>query len=341
MGALTNTKRSVTYADLLQLGNGGAGLNSFLTVQDGLGNATALNLGPTNTTLSTESNFFSLLSGVTLTCNASFTTERLSLLPQTTISSSSPQTITNAATLAIAGAPIAAGSLTITNPYSFWVQSGVTRLDSDVLFGTNQALIQGSSGNVFVNSAAQVAWSSTSTVATGGSGDTGLARARAATVKPTDGVASLGWLWQAAGRKKVASTVTNATNTMSSLSDLGMGLQAGITYTGLLVIVANNSTAAEGLAFDFNGGSATMSGFGATFASAPATSVTFGTVTTAALGTALTITTATTTNNTYIIMLSLVVNQAGTFIPRFAENSAHVSGTATVSSVTFMWLEPN
>jgi len=43
----------------------------------------------------------------------------------------SAKTITNAATVAIAGAPIAANSATITNKYALWVQSGTTLLAGD------------------------------------------------------------------------------------------------------------------------------------------------------------------------------------------------------------------
>lgn len=45
--------------------------------------------------------------------------------------------ITNAATLAITGAPTFTGSVTNTNAYAFWVQSGTTRLASNVILGAN------------------------------------------------------------------------------------------------------------------------------------------------------------------------------------------------------------
>lgn len=46
-----------------------------------------------------------------------------------TYTDASALTITNAATLAIKAAPVATGSVTITNPYALWVQGGTTRLD--------------------------------------------------------------------------------------------------------------------------------------------------------------------------------------------------------------------
>lgn len=55
-------------------------------------------------------------------------------IAQPTYSAASALAITHAATLSIAGAPIAsgAGPATITNPYAFWVRSGATRLDAKV-----------------------------------------------------------------------------------------------------------------------------------------------------------------------------------------------------------------
>lgn len=44
--------------------------------------------------------------------------------------------VTTAATFTILGAPVAAGSVTITNPRAFWVQQGETRLDDQVVVTT-------------------------------------------------------------------------------------------------------------------------------------------------------------------------------------------------------------
>ena len=46
-------------------------------------------------------------------------------------------TMTNAATLYIEGAPLAGTSVTLTNSYPIWVDSGVCRFDNGVLFGTS------------------------------------------------------------------------------------------------------------------------------------------------------------------------------------------------------------
>lgn len=49
-----------------------------------------------------------------------------------TITDSSAVTVTNAATLYIAGPPAVGGSVTLTNPYSLWVDSGTVRFDGIV-----------------------------------------------------------------------------------------------------------------------------------------------------------------------------------------------------------------
>lgn len=139
-----------------------------------------------------------------------------------------------------------------------------------------------------------------------------------------------GWLVNTPGLKRITGDATNATNTMSNLTDTTINVISGVTYFGTLIVIANNSTAAEGLKFDFNGGSATVSSIAFGFGSAPAATVTFGTLTSAAIGTAITTTVATTADLIYTINFSFVCNGSGTIIPRFAENSAHTTGTATV-----------
>lgn len=153
------------------------------------------------------------------------------------------------------------------------------------------------------------------------------------------GTSGSGWLQNTAGRARLTANATNATATMSNLTDLSMTLIAGRKYTGRLVVFANNSTAAEGLQFDFNGGSATFTSIEFGFAATPPGSgLTLGTLTSTAAGTAVTATTATTADAVYTIEFTCVCNAAGTIIPRFAEVS-HTSGTATVKLGSNFWLE--
>jgi hypothetical protein len=129
---------------------------------------------------------------------------------------------------------------------------------------------------------------------------------------------------------RTTSSPTNATNTLSSgvLSDLTLELTAGQKVTGIFHIFANNSTAGEGLKFDLNGGSASFTSIEFGFAGTP-TGATVTGATSTAIGTALTCSTVSTSDACYSIFFSGVVNNAGTLVPRFAENSTHSTGTAT------------
>jgi len=151
---------------------------------------------------------------------------------------------------------------------------------------------------------------------------------------------SLDWLVNS-GRLRARNTIdrTNATVTMANLADMSVAVLAGEEYTGRLVVYANDSVAAEGLAFDFAGGTCSITSFEAAFAATPPGSgLALGTLTSTALATALTATTATTGDACYVIEFSFVVNVPGTFIPRFAQAS-HTTGAATVRLGSYLWLE--
>jgi hypothetical protein len=139
-----------------------------------------------------------------------------------------------------------------------------------------------------------------------------------------------------AGRSRINADVTNATTTFAAMTGLTATLKAGRKYTGQLDIKCNNSTAGEGIKFDFNGGTATMTSFWAA-ASNPVGSTVAGTVIATSLSGAMNYTTLTGENIIHLTF-SLVVNAAGTFIPRFAENST-ATGTATAELGSFMWVE--
>lgn len=121
---------------------------------------------------------------------------------------------------------------------------------------------------------------------------------------------------------------TNATATMANLADLTLSVAAGQKVAGSLTIFGNNSAGAEGLKFDFNGGTATFTSIEFGFEATPV-GATVGTAASTAIGTAVTATAVATTDACYRIAFAGVANAAGTLIPRFAEVS-HTSGTATV-----------
>ncbi len=71
-----------------------------------------------------------------------------------TITSGSAITVTNAAALRIAAAPVGAGSTTITNAYSLWVDAGMPRIDSTSANGS-VATVLGSVGPTGANTTVQ------------------------------------------------------------------------------------------------------------------------------------------------------------------------------------------
>jgi hypothetical protein len=139
-------------------------------------------------------------------------------------------------------------------------------------------------------------------------------------------------------RSFVTADVPNLTNTMAVITGLTANLLAGHRYTGELIVKCNNSTAAEGIQFDFNGGTATMTSFIASLGLITSGTVVPVTLVSSALATALKYTTIT-GETWFSIKFSFVCNAAGTFIPRFAEGVAHTSGTATVSANSWMKVE--
>lgn len=87
----------------------------------------------TNQTLSTEINgFYYSLTTDRQWATGALTTEREFLIDQPTYRFLGASTITNAATLAVVGAPVASTNATITNSYSIWAQAGDVSFD-----GTN------------------------------------------------------------------------------------------------------------------------------------------------------------------------------------------------------------
>jgi hypothetical protein len=185
----------------------------------------------------------------------------------------------------------------------------------------------------------QYTFGSGSAEPTGTSSTTGFRKVVDKVIGTTDGGGGNGWLQNQAGRARVTANVTNATATMANLTDLSITFIGGRKYTGILTFFAKNSTPGEGLQFDLNGGTATMTSFEAGFASTPpGTGLALGTLTTTSLGTALTVNTATSGDAIYTIPITLVCNAGGTFIPRFAELS-HSSGTATVELGSYLWME--
>lgn len=72
-----------------------------------------------------------------------------------TLTCASAMTVDRAATVYIAGAPAAAGSVTLTAPYSLWIDAGLPRIDSVSANDTTACVLTADSGPVGANTAVQ------------------------------------------------------------------------------------------------------------------------------------------------------------------------------------------
>ena len=92
--------------------------------------ATFTGAAHTGITSTTEANWFDVAPNQTHTWTAGdVTTQRAAVFRAETIAASGASIFTNAATLALTGAPTAGSNVIITNPFAFWVQSGSSRFD--------------------------------------------------------------------------------------------------------------------------------------------------------------------------------------------------------------------
>jgi hypothetical protein len=143
-----------------------------------------------------------------------------------------------------------------------------------------------------------------------------------------------GWMQQTSGDAALNAGFTKA-NASLAATNLSFTVLAGRSYriTGCLQV--SNTTAAEGVQIDFAGGSATATTF--FMNSTAAGSVVVGTVVSTSLAGVINYTTITGTD--YLNLNGyLLVNAAGTFIMRAAENTT-ATGTLTVGVGS--WLELN
>jgi hypothetical protein len=157
--------------------------------------------------------------------------------------------------------------------------------------------------------------------------DTEMVRATVGVIKATDsGGSTNGWFAQPAAYGYVAADVTNATASLAVVTGASSPLKASRNYSFVLTLQVDNSTAADGVQIDFNGGAATATNF-----IAYCTIIANGATTTTTRLTALnsTCSQATLTGNGQVLVTGTIeVNGAGTFIVRAAE-VAHTAGTLT------------
>lgn len=169
--------------------------------------------------------------------------------------------------------------------------------------------------------------------------DAGLERTAAGVAEITDGSTGLGFL-QTAGDKFRAATQAVDSTTLTADDTLSATLAASRKYRFRLVYYINvGDTVADGFKLDFNGGTATATTFIAQIAAQDAGATAFLAGTNArvtALNTAFSCTS--TANFMVVAEGAIVVNGAGTFIPKFAKVADVGTGiTAQIGSTLTVW----
>lgn len=163
--------------------------------------------------------------------------------------------------------------------------------------------------------------------------DTGLVRVAAGVVGPSDGGATANtWFQNTGGEACLAAVFTNATATLAPTALASLPLTGGRSYRIEGLLQVSNTVAAEGVQFNFNGGTATATTF---FVAAQAVgSVTAGTLASTTLAGVLNYTVVTGTD--YILISGFIkVNAGGTVILQAAENS-HATGTLTLGAGSWL-----
>lgn len=176
-----------------------------------------------------------------------------------------------------------------------------------------------------------VQWGSSLTSA--GSYDISLYRIVAGVVASGSGSNSgVGWIQSSAGEATLASAFTNSSGTLTNTNLSPGPLIAGRSYRIDGYLIVSNTNGADGVQFDFNGGTATMTGFDVTF-SAVGTN-TPGTVSSTSLSGVLNYTLLTGTVRIWV-KGTMKCNAAGTFKLRCATNTT-VSGTLTLAAESYI-----
>ena len=147
-----------------------------------------------------------------------------------------------------------------------------------------------------------------------------------------------GYIQGTRGEVALNANYTNATTTFSNTA-LSVDVVSGRTYSFDLTLLMADSTAADGMKIDFNGGSATMTIFGVSCVATNDTNgatVAFTAATSAALATVLNVATMASTG-VHMVRCSgfMVPSSSSTFIVRAAQN-AHTTGTLTINRGSWM-----
>ena len=162
--------------------------------------------------------------------------------------------------------------------------------------------------------------------------DSGLRRLAAGVIGSTLGGADNGWVQNSAGELALNADYTNATATFSN-TNLSATLVSGRTYSFTAALFMADSTAADGMKLDFNGGAATITNFRVSCAATNDTTgatVAFTAATSTTLAGVINIPTMASTGTHAVVCEGTIVpSSSNTFILRAAQN-AHTTGTLTV-----------
>jgi hypothetical protein len=108
------------------------GIHTFTPAARSSGSASYISIAipaDTQITASTESIGFKTVTATRTWATGALTTQRENVFAAPTYAFAGTSTLTNAATLAVTGAPIAGSNATITNPYALWIQGGLAQFD--------------------------------------------------------------------------------------------------------------------------------------------------------------------------------------------------------------------
>lgn len=222
--------------------------------------------------------------------------------------------------------------------------TGLFRVGNGLHFavaGTDRMTLGVSTGNdLELRSDGELRFSTTTDPSAGS--DAILSRVAAGVLGSKGAAGTAYWFQSTAGRFTLSSDFTNATGTLSTLGFATVNLQSGRKYAFRMTLFASETTAADGIKLDWNGGgTATISAF---LASCVLTNDTGGNVaqvnsTSAAIGTLISATALSTTNvHLYECSGYITVSGTGTLVTRAAQN-AHTTGTLTVKTGSWLWLE--
>ncbi len=191
---------------------------------------------------------------------------------------------------------------------------------------------------IVVKSTAGITFASGAVTSSNNTSDAGFLRAAASVTKTSAGMSGNGWLQQTAARARLTGNQTTVSVTPANITDLTITLIAGRKYTGRIVLFFASATAADGFRLDFDGSAATMTSFSAMGWIVDTLGIRVLQPRTTAIATDFT-DAVTTGDAIAVIEFAMVVNAAGTFIPRIAKSTDAAGATSTLYLNSHIFIE--